>query len=64
MQPNSHSQIMTAREVSQQYFNGKMSYWTVLEHAKSGLIPSRRIGGKYFFHRDVLDKEFSIPKAS
>ena len=56
--------VMTAHEVSELYFRGRMSYWTVLEQAKTGSLPYRRIGGKYFFHRAALDQLFDLYKAS
>ena len=64
MSPIAIPEVMTAQEVSKLYFGGKMSYWTVLEQAKTGVLPHRRIGGKYFFHRAALDHMFDLLKAS
>ena len=62
--PTHIPEVMTAREVSELYFGSRMSYWTVLEQAKTGVLPHRRIGGKYFFHRVALDQMFELNKAS
>ena len=58
------SKPLTAKQVADEYFGGGMSYWTVLEHAKNNRLPHRRIGGKYFFKKESLDKLFDSEKAS
>ena len=50
------TQILTPSEVSEQFFNGKISYDTVLKRAKSKEIPSFKVGRKYFFNLDVLNE--------
>ena len=45
--------ILTPTEVSEQSFNGKISYDTVLKRAKSNEIPCFKVGRKYFFSLDV-----------
>ena len=58
------SKPLTPKQVAEEYFGGAMSYWTVLEHAKHNRLPHRRIGRKYFFKRESLDKMFDSDKAS
>ena len=48
--------ILTPQEVCEQFFNGHVSYWTLLEMAKTNKIPSFKVGRKYFFDLDALNE--------
>jgi len=48
--------ILNAAEVSRDFFNGKISYWTVLQMAKTGALPCFRNGKRYLFDRSALDQ--------
>ena len=66
--------VMTAKEVSSEYFEGGVSYWKVLEEFRCGRIPGFKIGTRVFFRRESLDKwvaqeedkyiEDSLPRSS
>lgn len=45
---------LTAKEVSDIFFSGEISYWTVLTMAKSGELPCFKIGAKYLFNQESL----------
>ena len=45
---------LTAKEVSEIFFSGEVSYWTVLSMAKSGELPCFKIGAKYLSNRESL----------
>lgn len=49
------NEVLTADEVAEQFFNGKLSYDTVLKMAKSEQIPCKKLGRQYFFSLDVLN---------
>jgi excisionase family DNA binding protein len=36
----------------------KIKKWTLYRHAKDGVVPAKKIGGQWRFHRDVLRKQF------
>lgn len=46
--------LLTAQEVSEQFFGGKISYWSVLKMAKSGSLPCFKRGNRYLFDLDRL----------
>lgn len=50
-----HNDYMTAEEVARNFFDGKLSYWTVLKRARAGILPCIRDGGRYLFKRSVLE---------
>jgi len=43
-----------AKEVAKEFFNGKQSYWTILQMAKSGELPHIKMGNRYLFDPDTL----------
>lgn len=47
--------ILNPSEVSKQFFNGQVSYWTVLKMAKNNELPYFKVGHKYFFDLDELN---------
>ena len=49
------NRYMTAKEVAQEFFEGKLSYWTVLKRARAGILPCIRDGGRYLFLRSALE---------
>ena len=50
------SRYMSAKEVAQEFFEGRFSYWTVLKRAKSGVLPCIKDGGRYLFLRSALEE--------
>ena len=50
------SAVMTAKQAAHEYFGGTVSYWKLLDLAKSGKIPHVRVGGRVIFRRAVLDE--------
>jgi len=50
-----NKRFLTAQEVSDNFFNGSVSYWTVLQWAKSGALPSIRNGKRYIFDLQALE---------
>lgn len=48
--------FLDAKEVSRQFFNGKISYWTILKMAKCGDIPCIRSGRRYLFDLASLEQ--------
>lgn len=53
--------FLTAQEVSDLYFNGKVSYDTILRMARAKRIPTTKVGAKYLFSVEALDNHF-MPK--
>lgn len=47
--------FLTAQEVAQLFFEGKVPYQRVLAMARKGDIPCRKIGRRYLFDREALD---------
>ena len=47
--------VMTAKQAATEYFNGTISYWKLLELAKSGQIPHVKVGYRIIFRREALD---------
>lgn len=45
---------LTAQEVSEYFFSGEVSYWTVLKMAKVGELPHFKVGSRYLFNRASL----------
>ena len=50
---------MTGKQAAEEYFNGRVSYWKLLELAKSKSIPHFWIGKRIFFRKDSLDEWFA-----
>lgn len=50
---------MTAKEASDQYFGGTISYWKLLKMAKTGIIPHIRVGSRFLFRKETLDEWLS-----
>jgi hypothetical protein len=44
--------FLTAKEVAENFFQGKINYKNVLEMTKLGILPARKVGKKYLY----LDK--------
>ena len=53
------NEVLNAREVSKEFFGGRISYGNILKRAKTGEIPCVKIGSQYFFHRSRLERLFS-----
>ena len=51
-----HNDYMTAKEVARKFFDGKLSYWTVLKRARAGILPCIRDGGRYLFKQSILEE--------
>ena len=49
------NRYMTAKEVARDFFEGRLSYWTVLKRARAGILPCIRDGGRYLFLRSALE---------
>lgn len=49
------AEVMKAKEVSEEFFGGTVSYWKLLELAKAGKIPHFRVGGRVLFRRSSLE---------
>lgn len=47
--------FLTATEVSQVFFEGKVTYQRVLAMARKGQLPCRKIGRRYLFDPEALD---------
>ena len=47
--------VMTAKPAAAEYFNGAISYWKLLELAKTGQIPHVKVGYRVIFRREALD---------
>ena len=47
--------VMNAKQASAQFFGGTVSYWKLLELAKTGQIPHFKVGNRVFFRRESLD---------
>ncbi|WP_019880178.1 helix-turn-helix domain-containing protein [Succinispira mobilis] len=50
------NKMLSAKEVCQFFFNGHVSYWKLLNMAKSGEIPTIRVGSRYLFNIDSLNE--------
>lgn len=55
-------ELMNGREL-EIYLGGKLSYWTLLELAKTGELPHIRIGRRIFFRRQAIDEWLSTLEA-
>lgn len=49
---------MTLKQASKEYFQGKIGYNKLLAMAKTGELPVKLVGGRYFTRQDWLDKWF------
>lgn len=47
--------FLTAQEVAQIFFEGKVPYQRVLAMARKGQLPCRKIGRRYLFDPEALD---------
>ena len=61
---NYMKKILSAKEVSEQFFSGHVSYWKLLQMAKEGEIPSFRAGNRYLFHLDSLNEWIKAQESS
>lgn len=50
-----NDRILKAREVADEFFQGKIRYVKVLEMSKKGLLPCTKIGGTYYYAKDALE---------
>lgn len=61
----SKEEYLTAEEVAQDYFCGKIGYKTVLRMTREGGLPGVRMGKHYLYQRTALDRwtscNFSTP---
>ena len=48
--------VMTAKQASTEYFGGSVSYWKLLELAKTGQLPHFKVGSRVFFRWEALDE--------
>ena len=59
-------EFLTARQVSDEYFNCVCSYHKILKMAKEGTLPAKKLGKSYLFKRSELDvwaaDQFGSPK--
>jgi len=55
------AETMSARELAE-YLG--LHYRTVLNLARRGLIPGRRVGGTWRFHRRTIEQWLSSPEAA
>ena len=53
---NKKQEFLKAKEVSERFFDGKISYAKVLQLAKDGKLPGKKIGKIYFFTMDALNE--------
>lgn len=51
-----YPKFLTAREVAQNFFGGKMTYKKVLELSKDGVLPCKKFGGAYYYTYDALKR--------
>lgn len=49
------AEIMTAKEVSKDFFKGNISYYKILEMCKRGEIPHFKVGSRVLFNIDTLN---------
>ena len=54
--PTPQKRFLTAREAANEYFNGTVSYWKILDMAKQNLIPHFPIQGRVLFCPSSLDQ--------
>ena len=48
--------VMTAKQAATEYFGGRVSYWKLLELAKTGQLPYFKVGNRVFFRWEALDE--------
>lgn len=48
------TEMLTPKELSKEFFGGKVSYWKILTMAKKGVLPHTRIGNRIFFRRSTV----------
>lgn len=49
------TKFLKAREVAEEFFDGKIGYIKVLKLTKEGVLPAKRIGKIYFYTLDALN---------
>ena len=50
------NRYLSAEEVAKEFFEGKLSYWTILKRARAGILPCIKDGGRYLFLRSALEE--------
>lgn len=50
--------LLTSEEVSQKFFNGKRSPWSLLQDVKKKRLPALHIGNRVFFELHTLNSWF------
>lgn len=50
--------IFTAKEAVEEYFEGTISYWKLLQDFHAGKIPGKQMGKRILFRKEALDKWF------
>ena len=50
-----HNEFMTAREVADDFFEGKLSYQKVLRLTRKKILPSTKLGNEYLYKRTALE---------
>ena len=57
--------FLSARELSEKYFRGMISYQAVLKLTREGLLPAIRQGKSYVYEKEAVEqwvsKNFSTP---
>lgn len=48
--------MLTAKELSAQYFKGTRSPWSLVQDARRGALPSIKIGARTYFNLELVDK--------
>ena len=56
MNKQNDNQILDAHQVSEDFFQGLVSYDKVLRMTKSGDLPCLPIPNRYFYRRDILEE--------
>lgn len=52
--------LITAEEVSQKFFGGRLSYYAVNSMARKKQIPFLKIGNRVFFDTETLEQYFKM----
>lgn len=52
----SNSRILKAKEVAEEFFEGKIRYVKILEMSKKGILPCIKIGGVYYYTQEALEE--------
>ena len=54
LNPENKPRFLRAREVAENFFQGKISYIKVLKLTKEGILPGIKIGKNYFYTPEAL----------